>query len=167
MLLNDSSAAALKICPLKQFLALVKREGASGKAAVISTSFEVPRSLLEELDCVILRYDDVDREIPGRSMSSRDADRAADFIRAHSQFRGILYCCCDSGVSRSSAMAAAAARYLGEDDLPIWQDPHYSPNPLVYEQMCRSLGISVSDEALDLRLETSRRALAAAIRSQR
>ena len=157
----------IRICPLKQFLALVKQEGAGGKAAVISTSFEIPRGLPEGADCVILQYDDIDREIPGRSISARDAGMAADFIRSHSGFQGVLYCCCDSGVSRSSAMAAAATRFLGRDDLPIWCDPRFSPNPLVYAAVCRSLGMEIPDEALDFRLELSRRALRDAIRGQK
>ena len=158
---------AIRICPLKQFLTLVKQEGTDGKAAVISTSFDIPRSLPEGLDCVILQYDDIDREIPGRSLSDGDARKAADFIRSHSSFQGVLYCCCDSGVSRSSAMAAAASRFLGGDDLLIWRDPRFSPNPLVYDAVCRSLGMTLSDEELDFRLETSRRALRDAIRGQK
>ena len=157
----------IRICPLKQFLTLIKQEGTDQKAAVISTSFDSPRGLPGEGDCVILQYDDIDREIPGRSLSEGDARKAADFIRSHSRFQGVLYCCCDSGVSRSSAMAAAASRFLGRDDLPIWRDPRFSPNPLVYAAVCRSLEMALSDEELDFRLEVSRRALRDAIRGQK
>ena len=157
----------IRICPVKQLIALARQEGTEGKAALISTSFDLSRSLPEGPDCVILHYDDIDRDIPGRSLSDRDADRAADFIRSHTHFRGVFYCCCDSGVSRSSAMAAAASRFLGRDDLPIWREPRFSPNPLVYDAVCRSLGMTLSDEELDFRLETSRRALRDAIRGQK
>ena len=157
----------IRICPVKQLIALARQEGTGGKAALISTSFDVPRGLPEGLDCVILHYDDIDREIPGRSLSDGDAGRAADFIRGHIRFQGVLYCCCDSGVSRSSAMAAAATRFLGRDDLLIWRDPRFSPNPLVCAAVCRSLGLALSDEELDFRLELSRRALRDAIRGQK
>ena len=55
-----------------------------------------------------------------------------------------LYCCCDSGESRSAAVAAALSRYLGRDETAFWLEPKLHPNPLVYRLLCRACGLKAS-----------------------
>jgi len=45
---------------------------------------------------------------------------------------------CEAGISRSAAMAAATARYLGLDDMKYFKTP-YLPNRLVYQLMVEQL----------------------------
>lgn len=47
-----------------------------------------------------------------------------------------LYICCDSGVSRSSAIAAAILRKFKENENLIWKNYNYQPNILVYKTLC-------------------------------
>lgn len=56
---------------------------------------------------------------------------------------GCLYVCCDSGESRSTAMAAAIMRYYGKSDKEIWTNHHYHPNLLVYKEQMRAFGFKV------------------------
>lgn len=52
-----------------------------------------------------------------------------------------LYVCCSKGGSRSPALAAAVLKASGRSDDAVWKNPFYVPNTLVYERMCRELGI--------------------------
>lgn len=67
-----------------------------------------------------------------------------------------IYCCCDVGCRRSAAVACSIMRYFGLDDMTVWKNPAYEPNPLVFRMMCRALGIPISDEDLNLRIESNR-----------
>lgn len=69
------------------------------------------------------------------------------------------YCCCDAGKSQSPAMAAAAMRYLGMDDMAVWRNPHCHPNMLA-----NTLGAEVSDEEKDFRFYTNQNAFRDAMR---
>jgi len=55
-----------------------------------------------------------------------------------------LYICCDSGESRSAAIAAATYMNLGFSDKSIWKNCKYHPNKLVYKVMCMEYGIKIS-----------------------
>ena len=52
--------------------------------------------------------------------------------------------CCDSGESRSAAVAAAILRYWGDDEMTIWRNVHYHPNRLVYYLQCKMLNCSIT-----------------------
>lgn len=78
-----------------------------------------------------------------------------------------IFVCCDSGQSRSTAMAAAIVRYFGGDDRFIWEDPRYHPNTLVYGQQLAAFGIDASEEELARFRQISDDALSAAIRKSR
>ena len=64
-----------------------------------------------------------------------------------------LFVCCDSGESRSPAIAAALMRSAGQSDFEIWQNPEYHPNPYVYTVMCRELGVEVDSRDVEGRRE--------------
>ena len=55
-----------------------------------------------------------------------------------------LYVCCSKGQSRSAAVAAALLRMSGRSDDPVWLNPYYNPNTLVYYRLCREAGIPVT-----------------------
>jgi len=54
-------------------------------------------------------------------------------------------------------------RYLGMDDMAIWQNPRYHPNMLVFVMLTEALGAAVSDEEIDLLLYTNQKAFRDAI----
>ena len=152
----------IRICPIAKFLELK-----INVPVIMSTSYQPPNEINTLDSCLVLEYDDVDIPLDGRSITESDCKRAADFIINHDIKKDILYCCCDSGISRSSAIAAAAARYYELDDMLIWGNPHYSPNALVYSMMCDALGRTIEDYELDFRISVNRKALSFAIRSKR
>lgn len=47
-----------------------------------------------------------------------------------------VFVCCDSGESRSPALAAALLMFQGCNDSNIWKDSTYRPNRLVYNIAC-------------------------------
>lgn len=52
-----------------------------------------------------------------------------------------LFVCCDSGESRSAALAAAIMVYYGNPDMEIWKNPYFHPNLLVYAAQLKAFGI--------------------------
>lgn len=52
-----------------------------------------------------------------------------------------LYVCCSKGGSRSPAVAAAVLRMSGRSDKPVWENPYYVPNKLVYQVICKEFGL--------------------------
>ena len=56
-----------------------------------------------------------------------------------------LYVCCSKGGSRSPAVAAAVLRMSGRSDKPVWENPFYVPNKLVYQVICKEFGLFVPD----------------------
>ncbi len=78
-----------------------------------------------------------------------------------------LFVCCDSGESRSSAIAAAIQLAVGHDDRYIWDCVDYHPNQLVFEALCQKLGVNISKQAIKSRKEINNSALEKAILSGR
>lgn len=154
----------IRICSVKRLYALAADGGLSGAGALISSSQPVDPIRLRGIPYAACQYDDVDRELPGRSFPEEDARCFAAFLKGLDHRTQVLYCCCDGGCRRSAAVACAATVFFGGDDMPLWLDPAYEPNALVYEKLCRALGIPLSDPELDLRIESSRQALRRAIR---
>lgn len=78
-----------------------------------------------------------------------------------------LYICCDSGESRSTAMAACVLRYNRVSDYEIWDNPHYRPNALVYYLLCRAMHIPVTKLGVRYRVRRNENALKTAINKNR
>ena len=154
---------AIRICPIKQLYGILEQVEHPHTVAVLSSSFDVRESRVP-IPHIVEIFDDVDREIPGRSLSAGAAQRIAHFVKNIGPETEVVYVCCDSGVSRSSAIAAAVCRYLGISDSPIWENPKYQPNPLVFHILGESLGLSISDELLDLLIDTNRSAFRNAVK---
>ena len=71
------------------------------------------------------------------------ADAISEKIK-ESADKADIYICCDSGESRSTAIAAALMRLYNQSDKIIWNNPHFHPNLLVYELMCKSMRLNCS-----------------------
>ena len=136
------------VCPLKR-LNEISKSDTSRRAAVISSSAYPEAAYLPDFPYVLRVYEDIDREIPGRSFSKEDAEDIASFVMSQLDLTDALYICCDAGESRSPAVAAAIMRYQGADDVKIWKNPHYHPNMHVFLRLCEALGVSVSDGEAD------------------
>ncbi len=91
-----------------------------------------------------LSFADTIEEKHHMRFTKEHAEQIVSFI-SRTQANDDIFICCDSGESRSSALAAALILYKGEDDLYIWQSTEYHPNRLVFKVMCQTLGIAISD----------------------
>ena len=69
-----------------------------------------------------------------------------------------LYVCCSKGQSRSAAVAAALLRMSGRSDDPVWLNPFYNPNMLVYYRLCNQAGIPVTPEEVQARKQQNEQA---------
>lgn len=62
-----------------------------------------------------------------------------------------IYVCCSKGGSRSAAVAAGLLRMSGRSDDPVWLNPYYVPNTLVYYRLCKEAGIPITPEQVHLK----------------
>ena len=152
------------VYPIK-VLYQVLAQAPENAVAIVSSAYEVEEEKLT-VPHIVEIYEDLDREVPGRCISQEAADRIGDFIRMLDPAVKTVYCACNMGQCRSTAVAAAVHLYFGLDDMHIWENPAYQPNPLVFQKLCRALRIPMGDELLDLRLETNHYAFRRAIRKQ-
>ena len=152
----------IEICPIKGLYRSLADGVAEGCGAILSSASVVDEARLEGLDYVLRQYEDLDYECPGRSFSDEAAEAFVVYLKSHPAL-DTLYCCCDAGESRSPAVAAAVLRYWGRDDLPIWSDPHYHPNMLVFEKLMTALGMPVTDEEKDFLIYINRKAFRDAV----
>ena len=79
-------------------------------------------------------------EPPLRYAAAKDADAVRRFVDEHKGSVGAFVLHCNAGMSRSPAVAAALAEYLGEDPEPFWQSA--APNLHVHEVMKAGLSRS-------------------------
>lgn len=165
--------AQMKLCisPLKSLYWQLKETDEEEKtriAAVISTSGELPDpSKLRGISYICRQYRDIDVEGPG-SFSVHDAACIAEFLRSLAPSVNVLILCCDAAISRSPAVAAAIARYLGQDDEKlVWKNPAYAPNMLVFRTLCQELRVPVDDEICDRLFYENRQAFKNAIKKKK
>ena len=129
---------------------------AARSAVILSTSHE-PRWRYIEMfrHSLVMSYDDVTDLKDSCAFDAELAARVADFVKMLESDPTVenLYSVCDGGQSRSAGIAAAIVRYLGGEDLGIWDNPHYKPNPLVYRLTCEALGMEVTDEDMTYLVE--------------
>lgn len=111
------------------------------------------RLLLEFMDTQIKRMD---------AFQPEQAQRTAAFLNETGPDETVLFCC-DSGVSRSSALAAAFIRSRNGDEMEIWENPRFRPNPLVYRLLCESFGIKVTEREIEIRLSINENAFRIAL----
>lgn len=110
---------------------------------------------------LLLEYEDTVMRASG-SFDAALARRAMEFLGASGGVRDVAFCC-DAGLSRSPALAAVCLRGCGYGDGCIWLNPHFRPNTLVYQLMCATYGIVVSDAEAEALAEANETALAAMI----
>jgi predicted protein tyrosine phosphatase len=72
-----------------------------------------------------------------RALSRAQSQQIWRFVDLHKARVGAFVVHCHQGMSRSPAVAAALAVYLGLDEQPFWQE--YQPNRYVYELMRQTM----------------------------
>jgi len=98
-------------------------------------------------DVLILDVHDTENIRDPKAFSLEHGRQVKAFLEKNKTAQRICVCC-DSGQSRSTAMAAAITRYFGGDDLPIWENPRYHPNLAVYGCQLRAFGTEISEKEL-------------------
>ena len=96
---------------------------------------------------LFLRFIDTEEIDDPMRFRQSDAERICGFL-SREDANEDLFVCCDSGESRSAAIAAAVQLAVGEDDLDIWKSTDYHPNGLVFRMMCSALKLDLSEEEI-------------------
>jgi len=156
----------IEICPLKRLYQIDKELDKSRAAVLAVSSYAIKTELLSGfVSLLTMQFADTTVE---RSMDAFDLQKAKEikaFVDALPSRVDTLFVCCDSGESRSTAMAAAILRYLKLDEWVIWKNSHYHPNPLVYSRLCAAFGIRVWKYGLRRRVKCSENAFRNAIKA--
>lgn len=154
----------IMICPIKQLYQYAEDGVMSDVAVLAVSSYDIEQEKLKEFCCTMcLSFADVSNANDFSAMSKDNAIKIADYITNLPNQLDTLFVCCDSGESRSTAMAGAIMRHNGMDEMKIWRNPHYHPNPLVYKLLCDAFGIPVSDKDVAERIAVNNKALSDAI----
>ena len=158
----------LQICPVKRLYLELDENLPDRKTIAILLSMEdVGHPNLKLLDA-FHKVEVFDTEIEHNpfSFSYTKGLGVKEFLEKESDFERI-YVCCDSGESRSTAMAAAIIKYYGKSDKEIWKNPNYHPNSLVYKQQLYAFGIKVNKLRLKYLKYINNEALKKAIKRNR
>ena len=136
----------IHICPIKKlYLQVAEMDDYSSVAAVLCTTGSIDFSKLADIQYLHVSFADVTDE------SRSDAFRMEQAIQIRAFLDNLkeaseLYFCCDSGESRSTALAAAWMRYSEQDEMRIWKNIKYHPNELVYYLQSVACGLLITRE---------------------
>lgn len=152
------------ICPIKK-LYLYATDGDMSNVSVLAvSSYDIDEEKLVAFRSkLLLNFADVTSSTDFSAFTKTTAESIAEYIKELPGNLDTLFICCDSGESRSTAMAASISRYNGSDEMKIWRNPHYHPNPLVYKLLCGAFGIQVSDDDVAEKVAVNNKALSDAI----
>ncbi len=135
----------IKIASIKKLKYILKDIDCSSTGAVLCSSYPIQKEWFQKLYSFIsFEFDDVLKS-SGSAFNNNIANDIKNYVENVSRKIETLYICCDSGESRSSALAAATIKYMNGNDDEIWNNPLYHPNPLVYKIQCNAYGINVSE----------------------
>ena len=108
-----------------------------------TNTIEVNEKISGVLDVLELSFMDSDN--PGKNdvygnpttindlMSNEDARKVVGFVEKYKDKLILVHC--DTGISRSSAVAAAILKHYAGDDSVIFDNPMYNPNRWVYRKV--------------------------------
>ena len=138
------NGAEIRILPLKKLSSVLSEKKTKGMCLAIVLSAGDVTELRQKGIRKVLHVPVHDTENPRSpfAFGRREAVMVKKFIDENCDF-DTLFVCCDSGESRSTALAAATARYLGAREMPIWTNPFYHPNMLIYSEQCKTFEICV------------------------
>ncbi len=156
----------IQICPIKKLYQIAADAELSEVAVLAVSSYAIDADKLQGCHSQSLHHFD-DVTAGHNAFGAAAAEKIKNFVLSLPGELDTLFVCCDSGESRSSAMAAAIMRFYGIDEMKIWKNPRYHPNRLVYKTLCEAFGISVPDDELSGLLAVNEKALSDAINAGR
>lgn len=118
----------------------IENKETSALIACSSRPVRLRRALFSNHFCA-LSFADVSEPDLHNAMQEGHAALIRDYFLGLSDNIADLYICCDSGESRSPAIAAAILTVSGLSDDCIWRNPFFVPNTLVYKKVCCAFGI--------------------------
>lgn len=104
---------------------------------IASTSFDEKLKEIKRKNKLVLYYDDITSG--KRAFNKKHAKQIKRFMKKISK-KDTIYCLCDAGISRSSAIAAVLSKYYNGDDSNILNDWHYEPNKHIYKLLLKEVG---------------------------
>ncbi len=139
------------VCPIKQlYLMNAQGEIPANSVAILCTTDEIDSNKLSGIPYLHIPFADVPNTSSPDAFTAANAQWIRNFIDTHNQATAMFFCC-DSGESRSAALAAATMHYLGQNEMLIWKNTRYHPNPLVYYLQSKAYGLDITQEdALEL-----------------
>ena len=157
------SVPCLKIMPIKKMMEWVNACRKTNVAVLVASSYDVDCAKLPS-NCVVQIFDDVDREVTGRSLTREQAHTYASYIQSLAANTDVIICACNAGESRSAALCAALCEYYGMSSDWIWDSPYYHPNMYVFDLFTKELGVEVADIRKEELFFRNSRAFSTAIR---
>ena len=156
--------STITVMPIREYLGMSVEEGSAGSVILLSS---YPEPVMPQgVDYLFISADDVTNPKRKGAFKMHQAQAISRFVESRDA-DGLLFVCCDGGVSRSAAVAAAISYALtGADDV-IWTDPRFRPNPLVYALTREALGLPCEEDSLQARIACSEDALKRKIESGR
>jgi len=117
----------ISILSIKEFKYYKKFEN-KDYCVIMSTSTDDKLKEVKRKNKLILYYDDNYKDF-----NKKMARKIIKFANKHKKQK--IYCLCDAGISRSSAIACALNKHYNGDDYELWNDWHYEPNKHIYNTM--------------------------------
>lgn len=136
----------IHICPIKKFyLQAAERNDRSGIAAILCTTGSIDALKLTGIQYLHASFADVTDGSRPDAFQMEQAIQIRAFLDELKEATE-LYFCCDSGESRSPALAAAWMHYSQQDEMRIWKNIRYHPNELVYYLQSIACGLPITRE---------------------
>ena len=154
----------LRVISIKEAKRNINTLNLSNVKAIIISSYNDDIEIIPSKNKLLIEFDDLNYQSQN-SFNRNLAKKIKEFIGKIDLSKNKLYVCCDSGESRSSAVAACILRKYGEDENVIWKDTSYHPNILVYRILCEELGIKNSKIILKYKTYINNKALQNKIKS--
>jgi len=126
----------IQILSIKEFKYYKKYSDKNIKV-IASTSSDDKLKEVKKKNKLVLYYDDITSG--KRAFNVKHAKKIKRFMKKISE-KDIIYCLCDAGISRSSAIACALSKYYNGDDSNIWNDWHFEPNKHIYTMLLKEVG---------------------------
>lgn len=157
----------IHICPIKKFyLRVAEMTDHSGVVAVLCTIGSIDSSKISDIQYLHVSFADVTDEARPDAFQIEQARQIRAFLDNRKEATE-LYFCCDSGESRSTALAAAWMHYSEQDEMRIWKNIKFHPNELVYYLQSVACGLQITREDAHELVEYNRLLFHNAISKQR
>lgn len=125
----------VRVLSIKQAKEELKNVNLENIKMIIASSYNSNIDYVDDKNKLVLHFDDI-TTASRNAINKNIAMQINKFVSNIDFKKEKLFVCCDSGVSRSSAIAAAILRKYKEDENIIWKNYSYQPNTLVYKTLC-------------------------------